>query len=103
MDVCPNAIARPGRHRAWPRISKVPFLSRLGMASDICFQRLAAFSNRAVSIRIWGRRCRFIDTFGDNTPGQIDPTTMGLQATVGADGAKDRRSRNWCTFTLFNN
>ena len=33
--------------------------------------------------------------------GWIDPAAVGFEATVSADGAKDRGCGNWSAFTLF--
>jgi hypothetical protein len=33
--------------------------------------------------------------------GRIDPAAMGFEATVSADGAKDRGCSDWSSFTLF--
>ena len=80
---------------------KQRILSRLEFASGICFHGLGRFFNRGVSIRNSPGAGGFIDTADSASLGRIDPAAMGFEATVSADGAKDRGCGNWNCFNLF--
>ena len=54
-----------------------------------------------VSIRISGGAGRLVDSRHGASFGRVDPAAVGLQATVGSDGAEDRVCGNRSAFTLF--
>jgi hypothetical protein len=100
--MCVQTLSRPvaGLNVFW--ILKVPVLSRLEFASGICFLWLGGLFNRGVSIRNSRDARGFRDVADSASLGRIDPAAVGFEATVSADGAKDRGCGNWSSFTLFN-
>ena len=81
----------------------MPVLSRLGMASCICFQGIAGIFNRGVSIGISRGVRGLIDPADGVLRGEINPTTVVAEATVCAHRANDRGAGNRRAFILFNN